>query len=71
MYIPGVDFVVVHLGGNLIATLWITLRDQSPSSVVKKTDDLLAQAKTEKTRIESLKLLSSRELTRIDMHIAE
>ena len=71
MYIPGVDFVVVHLGGKLIATLWVTLRDQSPSSVVKKTDDLLAQAKTEKTRIESLNLLSSRELTRIDMHIAE
>ena len=67
MYIPGVDFVVVHLGGKLIATLWITLRDQR----VKKTDDLLAQAKTEKTRIESLNLLSSREFNRIDMHIAE
>ena len=70
MYIPGLEFIAIHLGGRLAATLYVQIRAQSPSSIVKRSDELLAIVKTEKTRIESLDVLTAGELSLLGLHIA-
>lgn len=70
MYIPGLEFIIVHWGGKMVAALYVNLRERSPSIVVKKSDDILAQTKLEKTRIENLNVLSPTELALVGWHIA-
>ena len=70
MYIPGLEFIVVRVGGKLIAMLYLNVQKRSPSEVVRKADQILAETKAEKARIEGLNVLSSSELNHLEFRIA-